>query len=558
MEEFNKLRSKLDLIEKKLITGVNDIKLTDQINGVRKYIDTQEKYYKSIPENLRTSNTINIIISRLNYSIEQLDKINDSIPADFEANFSKQVHMRESVEEENVITYAYLRECKDEKNEKQNEITQLNTSLNEKQREITQLNTSLNEKQEEITQLNAGLNEKQEKINQLNADLARLNIDLAQLNIDLALLNTGLTDKQAIIDQKDEDLKKCREEKQAIIDLKEKEIADLTKSLNDMKLDLDTKKMEIAQKDEDLKKCREEKQAIIDQMDRDLEECKKEKQAIINSKQREINEKDEDLERCRELNKVHELNINIINDRYESLREKYDIINRKYQECITENTSYEDDLISTRNKLNNSMEDIANLKQSLHSMNLDLLSAQSSYTTAQLDLDATVENLRTEKQNYTILKNQYETGMRALQDKIDVCQLRVKELENEITQLKSQTPIPVQRELVNEDSLSNAIDKLNSYIRAFNLNGKTDAIQVDIDKGTKTWINNTRFYYGSEFIDEFNKFKDYFNNYKGRIIPNDAEKYKEIDKYKLIDEIKKKRGSGPDRSINQNHGCIIQ
>lgn len=70
MDKFGQLHKKLEGY-KLLIDNKN---INDQINNLNKYISNQEKYYNSIPVNIRTVNTFNIIYNRLTNKVEQIYK----------------------------------------------------------------------------------------------------------------------------------------------------------------------------------------------------------------------------------------------------------------------------------------------------------------------------------------------------------------------------------------------------------------------------------------------------------------------------------------------------
>jgi hypothetical protein len=94
MKTFEHLRKRLMSFD----TNIKDIK------DISIYIDNQEKYYNSIPINIKTNNTFNIIYNILENKINQLEKtIQQSKGIDYErqiqelkAAYSHQLNINES------------------------------------------------------------------------------------------------------------------------------------------------------------------------------------------------------------------------------------------------------------------------------------------------------------------------------------------------------------------------------------------------------------------------------------------------------------------------------
>jgi len=74
-EEFKKLHNRLN--STKFTNSNNNVK--KEVERLHAYIDSQEKYYNSIPVSIRTNKTLDSIISRLSFNIDNLEKSLDPL-----------------------------------------------------------------------------------------------------------------------------------------------------------------------------------------------------------------------------------------------------------------------------------------------------------------------------------------------------------------------------------------------------------------------------------------------------------------------------------------------
>lgn len=105
MDQFKQLYKEIDSI----LEQVKDQKSKTDIENLKKYIDSQEKYYNNIPISIRTSNVLNVIIQRITAKITLIKKYingDDNCEIMREA-YSNQRALKEEAES-NTITYAYL------------------------------------------------------------------------------------------------------------------------------------------------------------------------------------------------------------------------------------------------------------------------------------------------------------------------------------------------------------------------------------------------------------------------------------------------------------------
>lgn len=147
MSNFGQLRSKLDEFLKNHQPTLSQSK---QVKSLREYINSQEAYYMSIPANIRTANTLRIIVDRITQRISQLDHHNDINNVDIEASYLREKHYREELEDQ-VITMGYLTKSTDATKQNQDELKAKDAELKAKELELTAKELELMAKETALT-----------------------------------------------------------------------------------------------------------------------------------------------------------------------------------------------------------------------------------------------------------------------------------------------------------------------------------------------------------------------------------------------------------------------
>ena len=155
MNKFKQLCKDLDELKP------SEQKAKTEIANLKRYIDSQEKYYDSIPASIRTTNTLEIIISKLAPKVTQVKKFingdSESYKDQLEAAYVQQRMLKEECENVHTITYAYLRSNADVVSSSTSKEQELKRELEEKNQVLTDKEQEINEKKEELVDLRSNL-----------------------------------------------------------------------------------------------------------------------------------------------------------------------------------------------------------------------------------------------------------------------------------------------------------------------------------------------------------------------------------------------------------------
>jgi dihydroxyacetone kinase DhaKLM complex PTS-EIIA-like component DhaM len=159
MNNFAELRKGLDLVLNNHHKSVDHNKVVKYVNDLHSYIDIQEKYYNDIPDNIKTTNTLNIIAHDVQKRIDNLRQLGEPSKEVAGAYFNRLQEQNTDLENDVVITMAFLRECdskeKQSKLESANEIKVLTNENLKLAGQVTNLTNELkDEKQSNVLNIN--------------------------------------------------------------------------------------------------------------------------------------------------------------------------------------------------------------------------------------------------------------------------------------------------------------------------------------------------------------------------------------------------------------------
>ena len=301
MNKFKQAREKLNLFLES--QGPNaDSKIIEHANNLRRYIDSQEKYYNSIPKNIRTDNTLNNIIQKIYSKISQLENINNQQELRYQA---------EEEEPAEIIDVAYLKkkkiipnndelttklktagseisELKDENFKLKNDIAVERKILEAKNEELKQLKNmeaelnsateSNNKKISDIKLLMVEKNEIENELNSLKVKFDKLETNVTQLQSEKSELNEKLESVTSKLQESNNSLKDKEELKN--------ERDSLIVQLNSLNVEFDKLKTNVTQLQSEKSELNNQLQIVMSELQesnnslKDKEELKNERDSL--------------------------------------------------------------------------------------------------------------------------------------------------------------------------------------------------------------------------------------------------------------------------------------
>jgi hypothetical protein len=460
MSKFNKMRERISQLYKKY----SEPKIIKQIDVISYYLDSQEKYYDSIPDSIKTENTLNVIITKICNRIEYLEKKNSNdVVIDFNWNNGNQ---NDRANTQPLISAAFLSVnpivndgLRNEIKKLEVEIVKLNaekeTIAHDNIIETTRYEESvksndnlkdenliLKHKNEEILALYTKIND--ENINFQNV-IAKLNAEketITQNNIietnryKHLVISNDLNEKNKILNEVE--IVKLNEQIKNLENKLVETKRDCTASLATSAIALDTES-KLLKKAEDTIKILENEKRIVKQS---LESCN-ENTALLNDKINKLENIIKKMERDDELNREQISAITL--DEVEEAKEATETKVIYNPEQISKKKAILDRLNTLECDVNNSLENSTNVL-GVHNPH----NPQNAF-----DYRTRFKNI---KKDYEKFNEDYKIPINKFSDRMEILSKKIINRQEQITNRQNQLK-PNQHEIIGRGSEEPSIGK---------------------------------------------------------------------------------------------------
>lgn len=200
MSKFIQLKNKID----ELLKTIDDLKIQNELKKLKIFTDSQETYYNSIPVSIKTGNSLNNIVGRIEKKIKNLEEL--SKPKDI-------YYYEEDNTETKVITAAYLSYTNTDIEKEKLDLQKQNEKL---QKEIDGLKSSISSCENTNKKCEENLTNKTTELKEQSTEISDLKSKLDIAEKEKAKLETELKDLRNIKNENERNLETTRESLQKV------------------------------------------------------------------------------------------------------------------------------------------------------------------------------------------------------------------------------------------------------------------------------------------------------------------------------------------------------
>lgn len=352
MNKFKKLQERINLLQTNFSKNSKDPKVINDLIRLTAVIKEKEEYYNSIPDIIKTSNTLNKIIVSLSQSIDNVEHYTEN--KELDKKLSNLYKMSDgddaTTDDTNIITYAYFTQSKDlrtQLTDGKQKLDELQITINGLKHDITNLENKNKDITTNLENCTLKTKENENKIKNNEEKIAEYTTQLQECNMD----------KKELTNQKNkavEDLAKANTD----LEVSKNQIEKLDITINNNNTQITNLEKEIKEKIEESTAYELKNNTLITDLKHTLDEC--------NIKNKNLEKESEKIEENAKLVSDHmtDMYITQIKD-FDNAKSLNDNINKKLQD-------EKDILLADKERLKKIITDKNNEIQEINTKNTEL------------------------------------------------------------------------------------------------------------------------------------------------------------------------------------------